>query len=135
MLPANSRFLAPLGMTTATRNSQRETALPHVVIIGGGFAGLYCARELGRREVRVTVIDRKNHHTFQPLLYQVASAVLSPGEIASPLRRILHRARNTEVILGEVVGFDLAARTVKLQHGAELAYDYLIVAAGARHAY
>jgi NADH dehydrogenase len=105
------------------------------VIVGGGFGGLYAAKSLAGKPVAVTLVDRKNHHTFQPLLYQVATAVLSPGEIAAPLRRILHRARNTEVILGEVVGFDLAARTVKLQHGPELAYDYLIVAAGARHSY
>jgi NADH dehydrogenase len=106
-----------------------------VVIVGGGFAGLYAAKALAGLPVEVTLVDRKNHHTFQPLLYQVATAVLSPGEIASPLRRILHRARNTEVLLGEVVGFDTAARRVMLKDGAELAYDYLIVAAGARHSY
>jgi NADH dehydrogenase len=106
-----------------------------VVIVGGGFAGLYVAKRLANQPVEVTLVDRKNHHTFQPLLYQVATAVLSPGEIASPLRRILHRARNTEVLLGEVVGFDTAAQRVKLKDGAELAYDYLIVAAGARHSY
>lgn len=106
-----------------------------VVIVGGGFAGLYVAKTLANKPVEVTLVDRKNHHTFQPLLYQVATAVLSPGEIASPLRRILHRARNTEVLLGEVVGFDLAARRVHLKDGEELAYDYLIVAAGARHSY
>jgi NADH:ubiquinone reductase (H+-translocating) len=106
-----------------------------VVIVGGGFAGLYAAKALGGKPVEVTLVDRKNHHTFQPLLYQVATGVLSPGEIASPLRRILHRARNAEVLLGEVAGFDLAAQRVKLQDGTELAYDYLIVAAGARHSY
>lgn len=106
-----------------------------VVIVGGGFGGLYAAKALARKPVEVTLVDRKNHHTFQPLLYQVATAVLSPGEIAAPLRRILHRSPNTEVILGEVAGFDLAARKVKLNDGEELAYDYLIVAAGARHAY
>ena len=112
-----------------------STEKKRVMIVGGGFAGLYAAKRLGGKPVEVTLVDRKNHHTFQPLLYQVATAVLSPGEIASPLRRILHRARNTEVILGEVSGFDLAARKVKLKDGAELPYDYLIVAAGARHAY
>jgi NADH dehydrogenase len=106
-----------------------------VVIVGGGFGGLYAAKALAGKPVEVTLVDRKNHHTFQPLLYQVATAVLSPGEIASPLRRILHRGRNIEVILGEVVGFDLAAQRVKLKDGAELPYDYLIVAAGARHSY
>jgi len=106
-----------------------------VVIVGGGFGGLYAARMLAGKPVAVTLIDRKNHHTFQPLLYQVATAVLSPGDIAEPLRRILHRAPNVRVIMGEVVGFDLSARRVQLAGGAELAYDYLIVAAGARHAY
>ncbi len=110
-----------------------------VVIIGGGFGGLQAAKELGREAVEVTLIDRKNHHTFQPLLYQVATAVLSPGEIASPIRRILHRYKNVEVILGEVVGFDLAKQTVKLEECVgglcDIGYDYLIVAAGARHAY
>jgi NADH dehydrogenase len=112
---------------------------PKVVIIGGGFGGLQAAKELGKLPVEVTLIDRKNHHTFQPLLYQVATAVLSPGEIASPIRRILHRYKNVEVILGEVVGFDLAKQTVRLEQCAsgtgEIPYDYLIVAAGARHSY
>ena len=106
-----------------------------VVIVGGGFGGLYAAKGLAGKPVEVTLVDRKNHHTFQPLLYQVATGVLSPGEIASPLRRILHRGRNTEVLLGEVEGFDMGARRVKLRDGAELPYDYLIVAAGARHSY
>ncbi|HEY2737532.1 MAG TPA: NAD(P)/FAD-dependent oxidoreductase, partial [Thermoanaerobaculia bacterium] len=106
-----------------------------VVIVGGGFGGLYAAKALAGKPVEVTLVDRKNHHTFQPLLYQVATGVLSPGEIASPLRRILHRGRNTEVLLGEVEGFDMGARRVMLQDGAELPYDYLIVAAGARHSY
>ena len=109
-----------------------------VVIIGGGFGGLQAAKELGNEPVEVTLIDRKNHHTFQPLLYQVATAVLSPGEIASPIRRILHRYKNIEVILGEVAGFDLAKQTVRLEECAgasEIPYDYLIVAAGARHSY
>jgi len=106
-----------------------------VVIVGGGFGGLYAAKGLAGKPVEATLVDRKNHHTFQPLLYQVATGVLSPGEIASPLRRILHRGRNTEVLLGEVTGFDMGARRVMLQAGAELPYDYLIVAAGARHSY
>lgn len=110
-------------------------ARPRIVIVGGGFGGLQAAKELARKPVEVTLIDRKNHHTFQPLLYQVATAVLSPGEIASPIRRILHRYRNVEVILGEVVGFDLERQTVQLQDGSEISFDYLIVAAGARHAY
>ncbi len=106
-----------------------------VVIIGGGFGGLWAAKALTNKAVNVTLIDRKNHHVFQPLLYQVATAVLSPGEIASPIRRILHRARNIKVILGEVVDFDKEKNRVRLDDGSEVPFDYLIVAAGARHAY
>jgi NADH dehydrogenase len=108
---------------------------PKVVIVGGGFGGLWAAKALAGKPVDVALIDRKNHHTFQPLLYQVATAVLSPGEIASPIRRILHDAKNVEVILGEVVGFDTAANHVTLESGAQVPFDYLIVAGGARHAY
>ncbi len=108
---------------------------PKVVIIGGGFGGLQAAKALANKPVTVTLIDRKNHHTFQPLLYQVATAVLSPGEIASPIRRILHRYKNVEVVLGEVVGFDKEKQLVQIQDGADVHYDYLIVAAGARHSY
>lgn len=106
-----------------------------VVIIGGGFGGLQAAKALSGKPFQVTLIDRKNHHTFQPLLYQVATAVLSPGEIASPIRRILHRAKNVEVILGEAVGFDLKERFVDLGDGSRVPFDHLIVAAGARHSY
>ena len=106
-----------------------------VVIIGGGFGGLWAAKALANKPVDVTVIDRKNHHVFQPLLYQVATAVLSPGEIAQPIRRILHKAKNVEVILGEVTGFDTADSNVILAEGSTVPYDYLIVAAGARHSY
>lgn len=106
-----------------------------IVIIGGGFGGLQAAKELGGKDVDVALIDRKNHHTFQPLLYQVATAVLSPGEIASPIRRILHRYENVQVILGEAVGFDLEKKFVKLHDESEIPFDYLIVAAGARHSY
>lgn len=109
-------------------------AAPQVVIIGGGFAGLYCARKLAAAPVRVTVVDRKNHHTFQPLLYQVASAVLSPGDIASPIRAILRGKDNVRVLLDEATGFDLERRQVRLRH-QQLEYDYLVVAAGATHSY
>ena len=108
---------------------------PRVVIVGGGFGGLWAANALANKQVEVTLIDRKNHHVFQPLLYQVATAVLSPGEIAMPIRRILHYAKNVEVILGEVMNFDTQHHKVILDDGSELKYDYLIVAAGARHSY
>jgi NADH:ubiquinone reductase (H+-translocating) len=107
---------------------------PRVVVIGAGFAGLNAAKALAGAPVDITVVDRKNHHTFQPLLYQVALAVLSPAEIASPVRTVLRRAANTEVLLGEVTGFDLQKRLVRLDD-LDLPYDYLIVAAGATHAY
>lgn len=111
------------------------TEKPKVVIIGGGFGGLQAAKVLGNEAVQVTLVDRKNHHTFQPLLYQVATAVLSPGEIASPIRRILHKYKNVEVVLGEAVSFDLEKRIVRLNDDSEIAFEYLIVAAGARHSY
>ncbi len=107
---------------------------PRVVIIGAGFGGLRAARKLAHSPVRVTLIDRRNHHTFQPLLYQVATAGISPGEIAAPIRWIVRGARNVEVLLGEVQAFDLEKRVVKLPD-FEVPYDYLIVAAGASHAY
>ncbi len=111
-----------------------QTAKPRIVIIGGGFGGLKAAESLARLPVSITLVDRRNHHTFQPLLYQVATAGLSPAEIAAPIRGIMSRHRNVEVLLGEVYGFDLDRRIVKLQ-GFNLNYDYLVVAAGASHAY
>lgn len=111
------------------------TDKPRVIIIGGGFGGLWAAKALGNEPVQVTLIDRKNHHTFQPLLYQVATAVLSPGEIASPIRRILQKYKNIEVLLGEVTGFDLENKKIILGDGERVEYDYVIVAAGARHSY
>ncbi|MBV8717860.1 MAG: NAD(P)/FAD-dependent oxidoreductase [Chloroflexi bacterium] len=110
-------------------------ASPTVVVVGGGFAGLYAARSLARRGVHVVLIDRLNYHLFQPLLYQVATAALSPGEIAEPLRAILRKYRNVEVLLGEVEHVDVNARTVTLEDGDEVRYDYLVVATGARHSY
>src|SRR5678816_200283 len=96
---------------------------PHVVIIGGGFGGLWAARRLRRVPVDVTLIDRRNHHVFQPLLYQVAMAVLSPGDIASPIRWILRHQRNLEVLLGEVGRIDTDRRVAHLTDGAETPYD------------
>ncbi|HEV2149774.1 MAG TPA: NAD(P)/FAD-dependent oxidoreductase, partial [Longimicrobiaceae bacterium] len=115
--------------------SYQEPDLPHVVIVGGGFGGLRAAKELRRAPVRITLIDRRNHHLFQPLLYQVATAALSPADIASPIRGILHRQRNTAVLLAEVTGFDLEARRVLLGDGGTVAYDFLVVASGATHHY
>jgi NADH dehydrogenase len=104
------------------------------VIVGGGFGGLYAARALAKAPVEVTVVDRTNHHVFQPLLYQVATASLSPSQIAYPVRGVLRRQRNTRVLLGEVTAVNTARRVVILADG-ELAYDYLILAPGARHSY
>jgi NADH dehydrogenase len=111
-----------------------DKACPQIVIVGAGFGGLKAAEALARLPVQIIVVDRKNHHTFQPLLYQVATAGLSPAEITAPIREILHRHKNIEVLFGEVMGFDLERRKIQL-HGHEIGYDYLIVAAGATHAY
>jgi NADH:ubiquinone reductase (H+-translocating) len=108
---------------------------PHVVIVGGGFGGLSAAKSLRKADVQVTLLDRRNHHVFQPLLYQVATATLSPGDIAAPIRWILRHARNVRVLLGEATRIDVAARRVELGDGATLDYDYLIVASGSSHAY
>jgi NADH:ubiquinone reductase (H+-translocating) len=113
---------------------QMPSEKPRIVIIGAGFGGLEAARQLAKLPVRITVIDRKNHHTFQPLLYQVATAGISPAEIAAPVRWILRGRANVEVLMGEVVDFDLQRRVVKLSD-LELPYDYLVVATGASHAY
>jgi NADH dehydrogenase len=112
-----------------------EPALPHVVIVGGGFGGLYAARALSRAPVRVTVIDRENFHLFQPLLYQVATGGLSPANIATPLRTLLRKQSNADVLLAEVAGFDLSGRAVLLADGERVGYRFLVVAAGARHSY
>lgn len=112
-----------------------RTDRPRVVIVGGGFGGLHAAQALGNLPVNVTLIDRRNHHTFQPLLYQVALAVLSPAEIAQPIRTILRRQKNTEVLMDEVVSIDTQAREVGLGSGARLKYDYLVLATGATHSY
>ena len=108
---------------------------PHIVIIGGGFAGLDAARALARAKVRVTLIDRQNHHVFQPLLYQVATAGLSPGDIASPIRWILRRQENLRVLLATVERIDPDAKRLHLDGGDTVGYDALIVAAGVTHSY
>jgi NADH:ubiquinone reductase (H+-translocating) len=108
---------------------------PQVIVIGGGFAGLWCTRALAKAPLDITLIDRANHHLFQPLLYQVATAGLSAGDIAAPLRHILRAQRNVTVRLGEVTEIDVDARRVGLADGASVAYDGLLVASGATHAY
>ncbi len=113
---------------------QKESARPRVVIIGGGFAGLQAARQLAQAEVQVVVIDRHNYHLFQPLLYQVATAALSPAEVAYPIRRIFRNQENVNVRLGEVESVDLEAKRIVVS-GTSLNYDFLIIAAGATHSY
>ena len=111
------------------------TQQPHIVIIGAGFAGLACAKALGNAPARVTVIDRANYHLFVPLLYQVATAALSPADIARPIRRILGRYKNIDVLLGNVTGIDTAARTVKTDVGTVGPYDKLVIAVGSVYSY
>jgi NADH dehydrogenase len=115
-------------------DSRAATPAAHVVILGAGFAGLYAARALRRAPVRVTIIDRRNHHLFQPLLYQVAMAGLGPADIAAPIRFVLRHQQNASVLLAEATALDAVRRRVVLADG-EVAYDYLIVATGATHAY
>src|SRR5438874_4448697 len=116
-----------------TPNAERRPR-PRVVIVGGGFGGLNAARAFASGDVQVTLLDRHNYHLFQPLLYQVATASLSPGDIASPIRWILRKQSNAEVILADARAIDTSAREVKLDRGS-IPYDYLIVAAGSSHAY
>ncbi|MBV8518034.1 MAG: NAD(P)/FAD-dependent oxidoreductase [Acidobacteria bacterium] len=109
--------------------------MSHVVILGGGFAGLYAARGLAHADCAITLVDRHNYHLFQPLLYQVATAALNPSDIAAPIRAILRHQKNVEVILGDATSVDAAQKQVHLADGATLAYDYLVIATGATHSY
>src|SRR3954453_3562167 len=113
----------------------RPVPRPHVVIVGGGFGGLNAARALRGADVSVTLLDRHNYYLFQPLLYQVATASLSPGDVASPIRWILRHQKNVEVLLANVQAVDAAGRRVLIDGGAPIAYDYLVLASGAAHAY
>jgi len=110
-------------------------ARPRLIVIGGGFAGLWAVRALARSKIDITLVDRCNHHLFQPLLYQVATAGLSAPAIAAPLRHILRNQRNVQVLMAQVSGIDRTARTVTTSDGNSLSYDYLLVASGANHAY
>jgi NADH dehydrogenase len=121
-------------MSDATLPHEADDRRPRVVILGGGFAGLQAAKTLRKAEARITVIDRQNHHLFQPLLYQVATAALNPSDIAAPIRRVLRRQRNTEVLLADVDRIDADRKVVVLADG-EVPFDYLIVATGATHSY
>jgi NADH dehydrogenase len=112
-----------------------DASLPHVVIVGGGFAGLWATRALASAPVRITLVDRGNHHLFQPLLYQVATAGLSAPDIAAPLRHILRQQRNVTVLMESVEAIDAAAHEVRLERGPPLRYDFLLLASGATHAY
>src|SRR5438105_10252766 len=111
-----------------------RSTFPRVVIIGAGFGGLSTAKQLAQAPFDVTIVDRHNYHLFQPLLYQVATAGLSPGDIASPIRGILGRQNNTKVILAQVSGIDTARKEV-IAEGHRILYDYLVIATGAEHAY
>jgi NADH dehydrogenase len=117
------------------RNLHSKAARPRVVIIGAGFAGIRAAQYLAAKPVDVTLIDRRNHHTFQPLLYQVALAALSPGDIAQPIRTMFRDQPNIDVLMDEVVGIDSAAHSLHLRSGAKLGFEYLILATGATHSY
>ncbi|SDF60789.1 NADH dehydrogenase [Sphingomonas carotinifaciens] len=129
------------GRRTIARTIQQGGTPPsacrgrRIVIVGGGFGGLACARALAGAEAQVTLVDRRNHHLFQPLLYQVSTAALSPADIAAPIRRVLARARNVDVVLADVTGVDTAGRTVKLADGADLPFDQLVLATGSAYNY
>ena len=128
-------FRHPPGLAAHVRTNKRMTGTHKVVILGGGFGGLYAAKALKSAPVSITLIDRRNYHLFQPLMYQVATGSLSPGEIAAPLRGVLRHQRNARVLLGEAVDIDPAARQVTLADGAHFEFDSLIVATGSQTSY
>jgi NADH dehydrogenase len=125
MRPATDRDRTPREITTQRR----------IVIVGGGFGGLACAKALAGADVHVTLVDRRNHHLFQPLLYQVSTAALSPADIAAPIRRVLANAKNVDVVLAEVAGIDTAQRRVHLADGGYLPFDQLVLATGSIYNY
>ncbi len=131
-----ARGLGPdLTPARLSESDERAAEAPHVVIVGAGFGGMEAAKALARAPIRVTLIDRVNHHCFQPLLYQVATGALSPADIAWPVRSIFSRQRNAQILMAEVTGVDTHARAVVLTEGRRVAYDYLILATGATHSY
>lgn len=119
----------------AVRIPAGHSGRPRIVVAGAGFGGLETARKLARLPVDVTVIDRRNYHLFQPLLYQVATAALSPADMAQPIRAVLRDQQNATVLLDEVIGVDVAARRVETRFGPDQSYDYLILATGSQYAY
>src|SRR5665213_1893063 len=127
---ANTARNRRIGLMAATESGQAR-----IVIIGAGFAGIEVARGLSAAGLPVTLIDRQNYHLFQPLLYQVATAALSPADIAEPVRRMLRTCPNLQVVLGEVTGIHHQDQRLALDDGSEIAYDILVIAAGATHAY
>src|SRR5205814_1772791 len=139
--PHDSRLVVPerdqarRRLKLAPRTAHHKSVQHRVVILGGGFGGLYAAKALRHAPVDVTLVDRRNFHLFQPLLYQVATGSLSPGEIAAPLRALLRKQKNTQVLLGEAVDIDPHAKRVILRDGASFEYDSLIVATGTQTSY
>jgi len=131
----SERLDSELGARLVSQPDRNPYLPPRVVIVGGGFGGIHAARALAHLPVEVTLVDRSNHHLFQPLLYQVALAVLSPADIAQPIRMILRNQKNAEVLMDEVVGIDVSERRVSLASGSFLVYDYLVLATGATHSY
>ncbi len=119
----------------ATVKNGADPVRPRVVVVGGGFGGLNAALGLADEAVDVTIVDRRNYHLFQPLLYQVALAVLSPADIGQPIRSMVRNHRNIGVLMDEVVGFDVSEQRVHLKSGAQLEYDYLVLATGSTHSY
>src|SRR3954454_17667257 len=116
-------------------NAREPLRQPLVVVVGAGFAGIEVARALGRAALPVTIVDRQNHHLFQPLLYQVATAALSPADIAEPIRKMLRRYPSVEVVLGTVTAIDAQTRKVTLANGTDVSFDILALATGATHGY
>ncbi|MGD1863309.1 MAG: NAD(P)/FAD-dependent oxidoreductase [Phormidesmis sp.] len=125
----------PVSTATTTEKTSAKQAPHHVVIVGGGFGGLYAAKALGKANVKVTLIDKRNFHLFQPLLYQVATGGLSAGDISSPLRSVLSKQKNVRVLMGEVVGIEPTAKNIRLKNGEMVSYDNLIMATGSSHHY
>jgi len=120
---------------TSNDGADESVSPHHVVVVGAGFGGLETVHRLAGAPVRITLVDRRNHHLFQPLLYQVATASLAPSEIAWPIRHLLRKRREVTTVLAAVEAVDKAARLIRLDDGSTLAYDALVLATGARHAY